>query len=45
MSYDWLQDFAGSYSMALRFLALQHGSAHFHDLFEMYWLEGKGIIP
>ena len=45
MTYDWLKDFADSYALSLRFLALRHGSALFSTIPEMYWLEGRGLVP
>jgi len=45
MTYSWQKDFAGSYALACRYLALRCGSAHPETIPEQYWLEGQGLIP
>lgn len=45
MTYSWQEDFGNSYSLALRMLALRHGSVRFSTIYEMHWLEGQGLIP
>ncbi len=45
MSYCWQSDFGDSYALALRMLALRHGSVRAATVWEMYWCEGQGLIP
>lgn len=45
MTYSWEADFGGSYTLALRMLALRHGSVRAATLYEQYWLESQGLIP
>lgn len=45
MTYCWQTDFGGSYSLALRMLALRHGSVRPSNFFEWYFVEREGGIP
>lgn len=45
MTYRWQTDFAASYSLACRMLALRQGSARPSNGFEWYWVEAQGLIP
>jgi hypothetical protein len=45
MTYDAGRDFTQSYFLACHLLALQHGARRFTSLWELYYLESKGLIP
>ena len=45
MTYSWQTDFAGSYALACRFMALRLGSRLPATLPEMYYCESYGVIP
>lgn len=45
MKYSFMDDFGAGYSLALRMLALRHGSVRPATCWEMYWCEGQGLIP
>ena len=45
MTYHFMADFAASYALACRMLALRHGSVRPANLYEVYWLESQGLIP
>jgi len=43
--YDFMDDFAASYTWALRMIALRCGSVRFSTIEEMYFIEREGGIP
>lgn len=45
MTYSFMADFGNSCALALRCLALRHGSARFRTIAEMYFIEREGGIP
>lgn len=45
MTYCWKTDFAGSYTLACRMLALRHGSVRAATCWEFYWMEAQGLVP
>ena len=45
MTYHFMTDFAASYALACRMLALRHGSARPANMFEWYFIEREGGIP
>jgi len=45
LTYDAERNALDCYTLALRMMALRRGSRHFRTLWEMYWLEGQGLIP
>ena len=45
MIYTWKADFAASYTLALRMIALRMGVVRFATVTELYWAEAHGAIP
>lgn len=45
MTHNGHSDWSASYWLACRYASLQIGSASFNTLPEMYFIEGKGLIP
>lgn len=43
--YDWRKDAIDSFTLALRFKALERGSVQFKTIAELYYVESKGLIP